>query len=68
MLRWIFWILIIIWLISKIKSIFEENTSKRNDAQYKDYTPKHNSSGTTNHVNKKLKNDAGEYVDYEELK
>lgn len=63
MLRWIFWILILFWLFSKIKYLFVENEEQKekSDTQSLDTTDK-------SFIPKKLKNDAGDYIDYEEIK
>ncbi len=62
MLRWIFWTLIIIWLLSKIKNLFTDKTeSMNNDRELKN-------KNTHPAETKKIKNDAGDYVDYEEIK
>jgi len=62
MLRWIFWILILFWLFSKIKHLFVENEEQgeKTDTQYLD-------TNDTSSAPKKLKNDAGDYIDYEEI-
>lgn len=64
MLRWIFWILIIFWLLSKIKSLFNTTTEQKNN--YENKQEDEHSFHEKNNIGKKLKNDAGEYVDFEE--
>lgn len=59
MLRWILWILIIFWLLSKLKFLFKDDPPEKTPAQKPPATPFTKS--------KNLKNDAGDYVDYEEL-
>jgi len=62
MLRWIFWILILLWLFSKIKYLFveDEEQGEKSDTQ-------HLGTSGTSSAPKKLKNDAGDYIDYEEI-
>lgn len=62
MLRWIFWILIIIWLFSKIKNLLTDKTDRMNDDR------ELKNKNTPPAESKKIKNDAGDYVDYEEVK
>jgi hypothetical protein len=62
MLRWIFWILILFWLFSKIKYLFVEDEEQGE----KSNTPRLDMSDTSS-APKKLKNDAGDYIDYEEI-
>lgn len=56
MLRWIFWIIIAFWLISRLKFLFNNQDEKN-----------HSDIKPDNTQNKHLKKDAGDYVDYEEL-
>lgn len=58
MIRWIFWILIAIWLLSKLKYLFADNMPENNNE---------NTDFKQNDKRKQLKNDAGDYADYEEL-
>lgn len=59
MLRWILWILIILWLLSKWRFLFKADSRQKPSEQ----NPPANPFTETKH----LKNDAGDYVDYEEL-
>lgn len=59
MLRWILWILIILWLLSKCRFLFKTNSRQKPSEQ--------NPSPNPFTGSKQLKNDAGDYVDYEEL-
>lgn len=61
LLRWIFWILVVLWLFFKLKHLFENDKTQN---QINDDIKKNNHT----HENKILKNDAGEYVDFEEIK
>ncbi|MCX7729215.1 MAG: hypothetical protein N2203_07075 [Bacteroidia bacterium] len=63
MIKWIFWIIIIWWLLSKVKFVF--NTENDTINKRPDKNP--NQFKSTNNQNKKLKQDAGDYVDYEEV-
>jgi len=63
MIRWIFWILVIFWLASKLKYLFADNDS--NDSENIDYSKTKHSDNISN---KKLSDNAGDYVDYEEIK
>lgn len=60
MIRWIFWLLIIFWLLSKLKYLFSNDEPLNNT----NHTTQKNFSTNSN---KKLKDDAGEYIDYEEI-
>lgn len=64
MLKWIFWLIILWWLLSKLMA-----DTKKNNAT-NEYNTDDKSSFKPNHSdikNKHLKNDAGDYVDYEEI-
>ncbi len=62
MLRWIFWILIIVWLFSKIKNLLTDKTESMNDDR------ELKNKNTPPAEDKKIKNGAGDYIDYEEVK
>lgn len=62
MIRWIFWIIIILWLLSKLKFLFASEATADNHQKYSDNARHHSNK------DKQLKNDAGDYVDYEEMK
>lgn len=67
-LRFIFWILIILWIFNKLRNILsdEQPSDKTFYKRNNDYTTNDNIKETSN--NKTLKNNAGDYVDYEEIK
>ncbi len=68
MLRWILWTLIIIWLLSKLKDWFG-NSSQSQNTTHNNTSHSQNQSTTEQSDNsKKLKDNAGEYVDYEDMK
>lgn len=63
MFRWIFWILIILWILTKLKYLFEDKTETEPSHQ------QHSDNFThSQQSQKRLKNEAGDYVDYEEMK
>ncbi|GAB4447217.1 MAG: hypothetical protein OHK0036_01240 [Bacteroidia bacterium] len=64
MFRWIFWILIILWVLTKLKYLFEDKTeTKSSNHQHSSDNFSHSQQSQ-----KRLKNEAGDYVDYEEMK
>lgn len=63
MIRWLLWLCIIIWLFSKLKKLFFSDETLLDANNYADYTNK-----KTKIKNKHLKENAGDYVEYEEIK
>lgn len=60
MLKWIFWIIVVWWLLSKLADTKKNNRTNEYNADDK-------SSFKPQTPNKHLKKDAGDYVDYEEI-
>lgn len=73
-MRDIIWTIIIIWVILKIIGAFRSFSSAKrkvheNSGHSQDYTQNTNQTHTSSTPKKgELKSDAGEYVDYEEIK
>lgn len=63
MLRWIFWILIALWILSKLKFILKTEERKDTNHQSRENNVSHDKAN----IDKKLKQNAGEYIDYEDL-
>lgn len=63
MIKWIFWLIVVWWLLSKLitenKKSNVSNEYSHDDDSFNNF--KHS------HKNKHLKKDAGDYVDYEEI-
>lgn len=69
-MRDILWTIIIIWVIFRIIGAFRNysSSSTKNTAQNHHNNTTHNTSGNTQSKKGELKPDAGEYIDYEEIK
>jgi hypothetical protein len=63
MMKWIFWLIVVWWLLSKLINENKKNNVSSKYNQDDDGFSKFKNS----HKNKHLKEDAGDYVDYEEI-
>ena len=69
-MRDIIWTIIILWVIFRIIGAFRNysSTSTKHTAQNHQNDTNHNTTSQTQPKKGELKPDAGEYIDYEEIK
>jgi len=63
MIRWIFWLIVLFWLVKKLKFLLEDKVSK--NCHFSDSSKTRHFGDNTD---KKISDKAGDYIDFEEIK